>query len=244
MRLGHHAGDGAAQARLGDDGAARLVEVELGPRPDAEQFGEPLVIHDDWAEPFSEYLDADEVIIVTDVEGVMTGDPRAVEGARNVGEITVDELRNLSFRGAEVVAVDISPALVAIAQDRLPGHLRGRVRFAAGDMLDADLGRFDHVVAQDSLIYYRDADIVAAVERLAARTSGSLAFTVAPRTALLMAMWRTGKLFPRSDRAPVMVPHAPERLAARLAQHTGARVADLGRVHSGFYISHALEVRP
>jgi aspartate kinase len=50
------------------------------------------------------YIDSDEVIIVTDVEGVMTGDPDVVEGARNVGEITVDELRNLSFRGAEVVA--------------------------------------------------------------------------------------------------------------------------------------------
>jgi aspartate kinase len=50
------------------------------------------------------YTAADEVVIITDVEGVMTGDPRVVEGARNVGEITVDELRNLSFRGAEVVA--------------------------------------------------------------------------------------------------------------------------------------------
>ncbi|CAI48366.1 aspartate kinase [Natronomonas pharaonis DSM 2160] len=50
------------------------------------------------------YMNADEVVIITDVEGVMTGDPRVVEGARNVGEITVDELRNLSFRGAEVVA--------------------------------------------------------------------------------------------------------------------------------------------
>jgi aspartate kinase len=50
------------------------------------------------------YMSADEVIIVTDVEGIMTGDPRVVEGARNVGEITVDELRNLSFRGAEVIA--------------------------------------------------------------------------------------------------------------------------------------------
>lgn len=50
------------------------------------------------------YMDADEAIIVTDVEGVMTGDPRVVEGARNVAKISVDELRNLSFRGAEVVA--------------------------------------------------------------------------------------------------------------------------------------------
>ena len=50
------------------------------------------------------YMDADEVVIVTDVEGVMTGDPRVVEGARNVAKISVDELRNLSFRGAEVIA--------------------------------------------------------------------------------------------------------------------------------------------
>lgn len=50
------------------------------------------------------YMNADEVVIVTDVEGVMTGDPHVVEGARNVGQITVDELRNLSFRGAEVIA--------------------------------------------------------------------------------------------------------------------------------------------
>ena len=50
------------------------------------------------------YMNADEVVIVTDVEGVMTGDPRVVEGARNVAKITVDELRNLSFRGAEVIA--------------------------------------------------------------------------------------------------------------------------------------------
>jgi aspartate kinase (EC 2.7.2.4) len=51
-----------------------------------------------------QYMNADQVVIVTDVEGVMTGDPNVVEGAQNVGKITVDELRNLSFRGAEVVA--------------------------------------------------------------------------------------------------------------------------------------------
>ena len=51
-----------------------------------------------------QYMNADQVVIVTDVVGVMTGDPSVVEGAQNVGKITVDELRNLSFRGAEVVA--------------------------------------------------------------------------------------------------------------------------------------------
>lgn len=50
------------------------------------------------------YLDADEVVIVTDVEGIMTGDPRNVEGARSVERITVDEMQDLSIRGAGVIA--------------------------------------------------------------------------------------------------------------------------------------------
>ncbi|MDY6777903.1 MAG: aspartate kinase [Candidatus Nanohaloarchaea archaeon] len=49
-------------------------------------------------------MDADRVVIVTDVEGVLTGSPEIVEQPHNVGEITVEELRELSFRGAEVVA--------------------------------------------------------------------------------------------------------------------------------------------
>ena len=164
---------------------------------------------------------------------------RVLDAGCGAGQMTAE----LAARGADVVAVDISPALIAIARDRLPGALAGRVTFAAGDMLDAALGRFDHVVAMDSLIYYTDADIAAALAGLAPRVAGSVAFTVAPRTALLMAMWRAGKLFPRADRAPVMVPHCPERLAATLSARATA-VRDLGRVHTGFYISHALEIRP
>lgn len=50
------------------------------------------------------YMDADRVTIVTDVEGVLTGDPSTVEAAHNVGEISVDAIRDLSFRGADVIA--------------------------------------------------------------------------------------------------------------------------------------------
>jgi len=74
------------------------------------------------------YMDADEVVIVTDVEGVMTGDPRVVEGARNVGRITVDELRNLSFRGAEVVA----PSALSYKDDGLGVRV---VHYQHGDLL-------------------------------------------------------------------------------------------------------------
>jgi len=75
------------------------------------------------------YIDADEVVIVTDVEGVMTGDPRVVEGARNVARITVDELRNLSFRGAEVIA----PSALAYKDEELDVRV---VHYQHGDLLE------------------------------------------------------------------------------------------------------------
>ncbi len=164
---------------------------------------------------------------------------RVLDAGCGAGQMTVE----LAKRGAEVVAVDISPSLVNIAELRLPEELRGQVTFTSGDMLDTTLGRFDHVIAMDSLIYYSATDIAAALMRLSARTSGNMVFTVAPRTKLLMGMWYAGKLFPRSDRSPVMIPHAPATLA-RAAQSQGLLrpVRAVDRVTSGFYISQAMEV--
>ena len=162
---------------------------------------------------------------------------RVLDAGCGTGQMTAE----LAARGAEVVAVDISPSLIGIARARLGPDLARRVRFVAGDMLDADLGSFDDAIAMDSLIYYDAADLQTALSALAGRVRGRVLFTVAPRTGLLMAMWYAGKLFPRSDRSPVMVPQAPAMLARRLAG-IGA-VRDLGAVRSGFYISHALEVR-
>ena len=56
-------------------------------------------------------------------------------------------------------------------------------------------------------------DIGRALAELELRTRGVIAFTVAPRTLPLMAMWYAGKAFPRSDRSPVMIPHAHPKLA-------------------------------
>jgi len=88
------------------------------------------------------YMDADEVVIITDVEGVMTGDPRVVEGARNVGEITVDELRNLSFRGAEVVA----PSALSYKDEHLGVRV---VHYQHGDLLSGGTrieGQFESLI--------------------------------------------------------------------------------------------------
>lgn len=143
----------------------------------------------------------------------------------------------IAARGADVVGIDISPQLVSIAQERLPDGLRTRVSFGTGDMLSPGLGHFDYVVAMDSLIYYTRPDLAAALTELSQRAD-QIIFTVAPRTPVLMAMWQAGKLFPRADRSPVMVPHDHRKLARDV---TG--LAKVGRVSRGFYISECLEVR-
>jgi magnesium-protoporphyrin O-methyltransferase len=165
--------------------------------------------------------------------------PEDLRGARvlDAGCGTGAMSAELAARGAYVTGVDVSPQLVGIAERRLAPELRGLVRFEAGDMLDKAHGSFDFVLAMDSLIYYGPRDIRDAVDRLGSRAREAVVFTVAPKTPLLMAMWYAGKVFPRSDRSPVMVPHGP----ARLARDTGGQ--RLGRISRGFYISEAVEVR-
>lgn len=159
---------------------------------------------------------------------------RILDAGCGTGTLAVD----MAARGADVVAIDISPQLVDIARRRAPEDTR--IDWRAGDMLDPALGSFDHVTAMDSLIYYSESDLAAALDALANRMRGSILFTVAPRTPLLMAMWNAGKLFPKADRAPTMVPQS----AARLSRRMSANLAPITRVNSGFYISHAMKVAP
>lgn len=152
--------------------------------------------------------------------------------------------QELAARGAKVVAVDISPALIAIARDRMPAEHSKAVDFHAGDMTDTRLGSFDHAVAMDSMIYYDAADIARILSGLERRVSRNIVFTVAPRTPLLMAMWTAGKFFPRADRSPKMVPHARDTLAAKCREANVSRLLrPVDRVSCGFYISEALELR-
>lgn len=168
--------------------------------------------------------------------------PQDLRGARvlDAGCGTGLMTAELAARGADVVAVDISPQLIDIAQARLDEGLRPRVTFRAGDMTAPELGAFDYVMAMDSLIYYRAEDIAGILARLGERTERAVVFTVAPRTPFLMTFFTAGKLFPRSDRSPVMIPHA----FTRLRDLSGPGLGRVERVSRGFYISECLEYRP
>ena len=170
---------------------------------------------------------------------------RVLDAGCGTGALAIEAAR----RGADVVAIDIAASLVDVAKRRAAeqslGVGAGRIEFLVGDMLDPGLGRFDHVVAMDSLIHYKINDMVAMVAGLAAHADRSVAFTFAPRTPMLMAMFAAGKLFPRSDRAPAIEPVDRTRLARELAAHS-----DLvqwtqrrnTRIDSGFYVSESTEL--
>ena len=166
---------------------------------------------------------------------------RILDAGCGTGSLAVEAAK----RGADVVAIDIAPNLIELARERLPSTLgQGRIEFRVGDMHDPALGTFDHVVAMDSLIHYSEADVAHVLSGIATRTRHSILFTIAPWTLPLAAMHRVGKLFPKSDRSPAIVPLRPERLRGRAAQgqFDALQAEREKRVSRGFYISQAMEL--
>jgi magnesium-protoporphyrin O-methyltransferase len=113
------------------------------------------------------------------------------------------------------------------------------------DLLDPALGCFDYVVGMDSLIHYEPADAVRVLAGLAPRTARAMVFTFAPSSPALVAMRAVGRLFPRGDRAPSIVPvpeaglHRMLKAEPQLAAWSPRRTQ---RIASGFYTSQALEL--
>jgi magnesium-protoporphyrin O-methyltransferase len=156
---------------------------------------------------------------------------RLLDAGCGTGALSIEAAR----RGARVVAIDLSPTLVSVARERIPGDLDSTaVEFRSGDMLDPKLGKFDFVVAMDSLIHYRPADTCRIVAGLAARTGEALLMTFAPKTPALAVM-----------HAVAIEPVAEQKLRQLLMSEESLECWQLGRsrrVASGFYKSHALEV--
>jgi len=167
---------------------------------------------------------------------------RILDAGCGTGAMAVE----LARRGAQVVAVDLSPTLVQLARDRLPHDLgRGSIEFRAGDMLSPQLGIFDHIISMDALIHYQPADVVRVLEELGQRTRRSMIFTFAPLNLLLATMMSVGKLFPRGNRSPAIYPVRERTLRRLIGVDPALRHWHLGRsrkVTRGFYISQSLEL--
>ncbi len=167
---------------------------------------------------------------------------RILDAGCGAGQLSIEAAR----RGADVVAVDLSSTLLDLARERYGAQsYAGTINFLSGDMFDEDLGQFDHIVAMDSLIHYHAPDIVRVLEGFSARTTHSIVFTVAPKTALLSAMHGVGKLFPKGDRSPAIAPVSDKKLRTEIAASPALKSWRIGRaqqIKSGFYISNAMEI--
>jgi magnesium-protoporphyrin O-methyltransferase len=167
---------------------------------------------------------------------------RVLDAGCGTGAMSVE----LAKRGADVLGIDLAPEIIRFARETLPHDLgRGSVQYEAGDMLAASHGAFDAVMAMDCLIHYCEADAVSALSSLAVRTRRSIVFTFAPRTLPLAAMHTIGRAFPRSDRAPSIVPVRESDMARRI-EAAGAlvnwQIGRTERVSSGFYKSQMMEL--
>lgn len=167
---------------------------------------------------------------------------RVLDAGCGTGALAVEA----AHRGAHVLAIDLSPTLVELARQRLPVIRNGgRVDFRSGDMLARELGHFDFVVGMDSVIHYETRDAVDVLAGLAERTRCGLLFTFVPSNPGLEVFRAVGKLFPRGNRSPAVVPVAERRLHRNIDGETRLQGWSRGRterISSGFYTSQALEL--
>lgn len=167
---------------------------------------------------------------------------RLLDAGCGTGALSVEA----ALRGANVVAIDLSPTLVKLAAERTPAHLNGgSIDFRSGDMFDPSLGEFDYVVGMDSLIHYQRHDVVRVLEGFSRRTRQAIVFTFPPKNLALSAMITVGKLFPRTDRAPFIAP-VSEQVLRRLIESSRVlsdwSIGRTQKISSGFYTSQALEL--
>jgi aspartate kinase len=96
-------------------------------------------------------LDAEYVDIFTDVDGIMTADPRIVDDAKQLKRVTYTEICNLAYLGAKV----IHPRAVEIAmQKNIPIRVRSTASKSEGTLVTsaAEVNRIESKGLEDRLL--------------------------------------------------------------------------------------------
>ncbi|MBP3791293.1 MAG: aspartate kinase [Methanobrevibacter sp.] len=116
-------------------------------------------------------LDANEVIIVTDVDGVMSTDPNKIEEAELLEEISVEELRDLATHGAQV----LHPHALKYKDPLITAKI---INFEHGDLSSKGtriLGPYEGEMMKCVSIYKNPISLIAIVGEAMVKTPGLIA---------------------------------------------------------------------
>ena len=156
----------------------------------------------------------------------------------------------LAAEGADVLASDISAAMVSEAQRQAQAALAARPagspfrmpRFEVRDLESLE-GRYDVVVCLDVLIHYPREEARAMIRHLASLAGKRLLISFAPRTLYFDLLKRVGELFPGPSKATRAYLHA-ERDIEDALRDAGWRVANRGFISTQFYFAKLFEAVP
>ena len=116
-------------------------------------------------------LDANEVVIVTDVEGVMTTDPNKIEEAQLLDEISVEEMRDLATHGAQV----LHPHALKYKDPLISAKI---INFAHGDLSAKGtriVGPYEGEMMKCVTMYKNPISLIAIVGEAMVKTTGLMA---------------------------------------------------------------------
>ena len=104
-------------------------------------------------------LNADDVIIVTDVDGVMSTDPRKITEAKKLDYISVEEMRDLATHGAQV----LHPHALRFKDPEINAKI---ISFEKGDLSDPGteiVGPFEDCMSKSVTLHHEPISVVALV---------------------------------------------------------------------------------
>ncbi|XP_062227947.1 magnesium protoporphyrin IX methyltransferase, chloroplastic [Phragmites australis] len=156
----------------------------------------------------------------------------------------------LAAEGADVLASDISAAMVSEAQRQAQlavasqptGSPFRMPRFEVRDLESLE-GRYDIVVCLDVLIHYPQEDAREMIRHLASLAEKRLLLSFAPKTLYFDFLKRVGELFPGPSKATRAYLHA-ERDVEDALRDAGWRVANRGFISTQFYFAKLFEAVP
>ena len=115
-------------------------------------------------------LNADEVIIVTDVKGVMSTDPSKIQDAKKLDKISVEEMRDLATHGAQV----LHPHALKYKDPTISAKI---ISYENGDLSNPGtkiVGPYEGEMMKTSMLYPEPISVVAIVGERMLKKAGLL----------------------------------------------------------------------